>query len=74
MKLALAAKLVVPLLLALLLIGCSHATQKKRLAFVTNNSSDFWTIAISDASLMTCWPKALTALPSALMIRRIRRR
>lgn len=45
MKFALTVKLVVPLLLALLLIGCSHATQKKRLAFVTNNSSDFWTIA-----------------------------
>lgn len=45
MKLAPAVKFVVPLLLALLLLGCSHATQKKRVAFVTNNSADFWTLA-----------------------------
>jgi ribose transport system substrate-binding protein len=45
MKLALTAKIVVPLLLALLLMGCTATSQKKRLAFVTNNSSDFWTIA-----------------------------
>lgn len=34
------------LLLALMLTGCKPATSgKKKLAFVTNNASDFWTIA-----------------------------
>jgi len=48
MKLALAAKLTMCLLMALLPMGCSStnpANPKKHVAFVTNNSSDFWTIA-----------------------------
>jgi len=45
MKLVLAAKLTGFLLLALLLIGCAQSNPRKRIAFVTNNTSDFWTIA-----------------------------
>ena len=36
---------VVCLLAALLLAGCSTASKKKRVAFIANNVSDFWTIA-----------------------------
>lgn len=37
--------LLVCLLAALLLLGCSTASKKKRVAFVTNNPANFWTIA-----------------------------
>jgi ribose transport system substrate-binding protein len=45
MKLAFTTKLFVCLLAALLLAGCSTASKKKRVAFVTNNAANFWTIA-----------------------------
>ncbi len=45
MKIAFYARLFACLLVALLLFGCSNATKKKRLAFVTNNAANFWTIA-----------------------------
>jgi len=45
MKLAFYTRLLVCLLIALLLIGCSTGSKKKKVAFVTNNAADFWTIA-----------------------------
>src|SRR5256714_1254612 len=45
MKLAFYTRLLVCLLIALMLIGCSTASKKKKVAFVTNSSADFWTIA-----------------------------
>ncbi|HJQ22984.1 MAG TPA: sugar-binding protein [Blastocatellia bacterium] len=45
MKIAFYTRLFACLLVALLLFGCSNATKKKRLAFVTNNAANFWTIA-----------------------------
>ncbi|MFL6216185.1 MAG: sugar-binding protein [Blastocatellia bacterium] len=45
MKLAFTTKLFVCLLAALLLPGCTTASKKKRVAFVTNNAANFWTIA-----------------------------
>ncbi|MEN3335371.1 MAG: ribose transport system substrate-binding protein [Blastocatellia bacterium] len=45
MKLAFYTRWLVCLLIALLLIGCSTASKKKKVAFVTNNAADFWTIA-----------------------------
>jgi ribose transport system substrate-binding protein len=45
MKLAFYTRLLVCLLIALLLIGCSPGSKKKKVAFVTNNAADFWTIA-----------------------------
>jgi ribose transport system substrate-binding protein len=45
MKLTVTIKLFVCLLAALLLFGCSTASKRKRVAFVTNNAANFWTIA-----------------------------
>jgi len=45
MKLAFYTKLLVCLLIALLWTGCSTGSKKKKVAFVTNNAADFWTIA-----------------------------
>src|SRR5438270_7670226 len=45
MKLDYYTKLLVCLLVALLLLGCSTGSKKKKLAFVTNNAANFWTIA-----------------------------
>jgi ribose transport system substrate-binding protein len=45
MKLAFYTRLLVCLLIALLLAGCSTGSKKKKVAFVTNNAADFWTIA-----------------------------
>jgi ribose transport system substrate-binding protein len=45
MKFAFMTKLFVCLLAALLLAGCSTASKRKRVAFVTNNAANFWTIA-----------------------------
>jgi ribose transport system substrate-binding protein len=45
MKLAFYTRLLVCLFVALLLVGCSTGSKKKKVAFVTNNAADFWTIA-----------------------------
>lgn len=45
MKFTFTIKLFVCLLAALLLAGCSTASKRKRVAFVTNNAANFWTIA-----------------------------
>ena len=45
MKLAYTTRLFVCLLIALLLCGCTPTSKKKKVAFVTNNAADFWTIA-----------------------------
>src|SRR5205085_12168966 len=45
MKLAFYTRLFVCVIAACLLAGCSTASKKKRLAFVTNNAANFWTIA-----------------------------
>ena len=45
MKFAFTTKLLVCLLAALLLLGCSTVSKRKRVAFVTNNAANFWTIA-----------------------------
>ena len=45
MKLAFYTRLLVCLLIALLLIGCSPGSKRKKVAFITNNAADFWTIA-----------------------------
>jgi len=45
MKLVSYPRLFVCLLIALLLFGCSTASKKKRVAFITNNPTDFWKIA-----------------------------
>src|SRR5215475_738568 len=45
MKRAYIARLFVCLLIAFMLFGCSTASKKKKVAFVTNNAADFWTIA-----------------------------
>ncbi|MFL6274645.1 MAG: sugar-binding protein [Blastocatellia bacterium] len=45
MKLTFHTRLFACLLVALLLFGCSTASKKKKLAFVTNNAANFWTIA-----------------------------
>jgi ribose transport system substrate-binding protein len=45
MKLAFYTRLFVCLLAAVLLFGCSTTSKKKKLAFVTNNAANFWTIA-----------------------------
>jgi ribose transport system substrate-binding protein len=45
MKLAFTTKFVVCLLAALLLVGCASAGKRKKVAFVTNNAANFWTIA-----------------------------
>jgi ribose transport system substrate-binding protein len=45
MKLAFHTRLFVCLLIAILLTGCSPGSKKKKVAFITNNAADFWTIA-----------------------------
>ena len=45
MRFAFYARLFACLLAALLLLGCSNTPKKKKLAFVTNNAANFWTIA-----------------------------
>ena len=45
MKFAFYTRLFACMLVALLLLGCSTGSKKKKLAFVTNNAANFWTIA-----------------------------
>src|ERR1051325_10795552 len=45
MKIAFYTRLLACLLVALLLFGCSNASKKKKVAFVTNNAANFWKIA-----------------------------
>ncbi|HEY9231585.1 MAG TPA: substrate-binding domain-containing protein, partial [Blastocatellia bacterium] len=45
MKFAFYTRLFACMLVALLLLGCSTGNKKKKLAFVTNNAANFWTIA-----------------------------
>jgi ribose transport system substrate-binding protein len=45
MKFAFYTRLFACMLVAFLLLGCSTGSKKKKLAFVTNNAANFWTIA-----------------------------
>lgn len=45
MKLSVYLRLLTCLLIAVLIVGCSGSSKRKRVAFITNNVTDFWAIA-----------------------------